>query len=432
MRRVFRQIVSAITTNITGKVIGALGAVVLARFLGATDYGLFSLVFAIVVMINGFTDIGIYQAVQKYAAETDRDEDIAWTGFTLDSSLTLAAFIATVAVVSQIEEYAQKPLGILLILTALYLIPSAFDIFGARLQARRRIELISGLSLLYVALSSGLAILLVVLRFGVMGAIVGFVAAKTITTLLTLKYGYKKGRFDGKIARKLLGFGLLSFAASISWLAVGRLDRVIIAIYIPDLAVLGMYSVAQSLSDMILIIPAAFVTVASPIISRAYAEGDMGRVQKIYEIGFLGTLIYILLAVAGGLLLAEPLIRWVFGRQYLPAVPLFRIVIFASALVGISQIGGMMLTMTSKIRLNALTNILQGGTSLLLLLLLTPILGVVGAALTDILVMGLGLALTYYFVTKTLRLRITLNRAAVMAFYNMTLEQLGLRKKKNP
>ena len=84
MKRSFRQFIAASSTSILNKAIGALTVVALARLLSPEGYGVYSLVFSIILLANSLSDLGIGSAVAKYAAETETDQDIVWTGFIID------------------------------------------------------------------------------------------------------------------------------------------------------------------------------------------------------------------------------------------------------------------------------------------------------------------------------------------------------------
>lgn len=425
MKRSFRQFIAASSTSILNKAIGALTVVALARLLSPEGYGVYSLVFSIILLANSLSDLGIGSAVAKYAAETETDQDIVWTGFIIDSALSILAFAACLLLASPLQNLMGKPIGNLIILCSLYLIPCCFDIFSFRLQARRRIELFTTLNLIYTILCAIFSIGLVILGFELAGAITGYITAKLITTLLFLHFGWTRGKFNIKIGKKLLRFGVYTFISSVSWYTLNKIDRIFLGFYVPTQSI-GWYSAAQGLAEVIMVIPLAFVTVAFPIISKAHANNDFNNLQKTYEMGIYGNGVYAGFATLLGLVFAWPLIRWTFGLMYLPAIPIFQVCIFANTLNCLEVVNFLVLTGIGKPDLGARINLAQAALMIISLPIMISWTGVIGAAFVDVLVHALGFGLTFLEVKRVTGLKPKISWSSLEAFFKLLFTEAGL------
>ncbi len=425
MKRTFRQFLAASATGFLGTIIAALTVIALARLLLPKGYGFFTVTFSIITIVNLLADTGIGGAVAKYAAELDRDEDIVWTGFLVDSTITLTFFAITIASASLIASGMNKPIGNLIIICSLYMLPCSFDIFFARIQAKRRIELMSALSLGYTALCGFLSVGFVLLGFGVIGAIMGYIIAKLITTLITLKTMWVRGRFRWEIGKKLFRYGLFLYISSLATFATSGLDKIILGFVVAGQTI-GEYSVAQGLAGYISYIPMAYGTVVFPIVSKAQADGNEGKIRKIYETGIIGSGIYVILVLIGSFILGGFAIKLVFGTTYLPATNIFRVCMFANAFSSITVIALTIMNAMGKPSLSARLVLIQGVTAIILFPVLAVFFGAVGAALADTLIQFLGMILSIYLAKKHMKLHVKFSSEAIISFFRLLVQQAGL------
>jgi len=425
LRRPFRQFLATFTFGIANRLIGVFTTIILARLLMPEGYGLYALAFSVVFLVNNFADIGIFNAVSKYAAETENDADIVWTGFVIDGAVTASIFILLLILAGPLADWMNKPVANLIIICSLYLVPCFFDIFSAQLLARRRIELLSTVSLTYTVLSGILSIGLVLLHYGVVGAIVGYIIARSFLTLMILKFGWIKGRIHWNLGKKLLRFGLFSYVSMLSITFIGYFDRITLGFFVPSEAV-GFYAVAQGFAGLIVYIPTAFTTVAFPIISRAQAENNIEKIKKTYEAGVYGCGIYAILVTMASLIFAWPIIRWVFGLRYLPAIPIFQICIFASAAACLVYVFSMMFNAMGKPDLGAKINLVLLAIAIVGFPVFSWMMGTIGAAIVDVVLQFVGLILGYRAVGKMTGIKVRFSFEAISSFFKLLMKQIGL------
>ncbi|WP_287584915.1 flippase [Candidatus Borrarchaeum sp.] len=406
--RIFRQFIFGSTSNVLNRVIGLIGAIITARLLGPEAYGLLGIVFALTLTLNILADSGIEQAIVHYAAGEENDLMIVWSGFIIDFFITSSAFLVNVLFAGWFAVQTQNPIKSLTILAALYLIPSAFDTWKSRLHAKKRIELLSTISVVSTIMQTSFSIALIILGFGVQGAVLGFVVARVGHTLLYMNYGFGKGEFDLKIVKQLLKYGIPNGLRNLSLYTVGRIDRLILAFFVTA-SDIAFYGIANMIGSMIQLLPASFSLIMLPYISEAYKNNDSHKIHGSYAAGLVIFSIWGIVSSIAVLIIAEPLILTVLGPEFLPAIIILRISIFADLMYCLFYV---MTTTLDGIRQPKITLIITGAqalTTISLLTLIIPSLGIIGAAYVDVIVSIIGVILGYFYVRKQTSVKISQN-----------------------
>jgi len=396
------------TSRILCRIIGIAGAIVTARLLGPEGYGLLGIVFALTLTFDALVDTGVEKAVVHYASGEPDDSQIVWSGFVLDFSLTVFVFIINLLFVGWFEAQTHKPIKILSILAALYLLPSAFDVWKARLSAKRRVELLSGISVTANIMQTSLSIGLIVIGFGVQGAIIGYVIARTCSTLLCLRYGFGRGEFSVMMIKKMLSYGLPSGIKGLAIYTVRRIDRLILAFFVTA-ADIAIYGIANMIGSMIQLLPASFSLVMLPYISEAYKNNDITKIHGSYSAGLVIFSLWGILSSIFVILLARPLVLFVLGTEYLPSLSILRICIFADVAHGVFYVMLTTLDGINQTMTNLIITVIQSLVTISFLFLLVPSYGIRGAAYIDVIVSLIGAVLGFFCVKRITGLNIKQN-----------------------
>jgi len=423
----FRQFLAASSTRILSTLINALTAIFLARLLLPENYGLFTLVFTTITVVNTFADVGLSTAIVKYAAETEKDADIVWTGFIIDATVTFAVFVFSLLLAGALESLMGRPVRNLLIIFSLFLVPCCFDTFLSRLQARRRIELLSALRLTEASLEGLFSVSLVLLGYGVPGALIGYIAAKTLTTIIAIGYAGVRGNFKWGLGKSLLYLGFFIYLSNLSLFFITRADRVVLAFFRVSNEAIGWYSAAQGLADLMILIPVAFRIVAMPIVSRAHIENDFEKNRKIFEASIYGCGFYVVTVTIPLLVFSSSIIHLVYGSSYAPAVQVLQVGVFASIFFSISTVLLTFFYGTGRAEAVARIGVTQMLCFILLLSVFINIFGYIGAAIADDLTQAIGVFLLFWEIKRTLGFKIHFSLEAIRNFFKLLLEQTGLK-----
>jgi O-antigen/teichoic acid export membrane protein len=157
-------------------------------------------------------------------------------------------------------------------------IPLAIQQFRIRNAIQFLIGVISSVgSVILLALGYSIRSVLLVNLFANLVGVVAFVIASR-----SLLPGLKIWpRINGSALKRLLQFSLPILLSTISAIIVGRLDRFILAYYLP-LAAITFYSLPYSLSEKLSLGVANVTSVVFPFTSELHARDAHGKVHELY------------------------------------------------------------------------------------------------------------------------------------------------------
>jgi O-antigen/teichoic acid export membrane protein len=231
-------------------------------------------------------------------------------------------------------------------------------------------------------------------RLALMTVLVALAATMTIQTLfaylLCRAGGITGGRADRRLARPMTRYGLSQLAASTPTLVTNRLDQLVLSLTVVP-AILGQYAVATSLTALAAPIVAAVGYVAFPrLASQALSRTGADRLQRWSLIGSAGIGIVFMLALA---LSASWLVPLVFGASFRDSVPLIWVLAPGGVFLTCAQVCGDLLRGHGRPLAVARAQWTAAGVTVVLLAVLLPVVGVMGAAITSTASYGLALTL---------------------------------------
>ncbi len=365
-------------------------SVLLARVLGPEPFGHYVFVTATLALLAIPAFCGWPNLIVRNTARFHLDQD--WgrirgllrtaSGWVLSVALGLAIlFLALRRSVPADPEAGLFLLGLpLLLLIGLTNVTSA-TLRGLHLPLRAQTP-----ALLVQPLMQALLLAALVLAAGLTPgtAVVSMVASWAIALLCARAFWLGAARphpapvrlEPGKWLRELPPFAALSFATLVS----AQLAVVLLG-WLSDPASAALFRVADR-AALFVAMPLQVVNlVFAPLFVRAHREGDSARLQIISDTMVRWSLLG---ALPGALLLfifAEPVLRWVYGADYVAATPALRLLVLGQSVNVAMGSVALLLNMTGLERRTLagfVTGLLVNG---VLCLLLIPSHGLVGAAI---------------------------------------------------
>jgi stage V sporulation protein B len=320
----------------------AIAVILIARLLGPTDFGTYTLALVIPGFLSTFLGFGVNTAVIRYTAygvSQGRPEESR--RFTLNAIrflwLTGAAF-------TLLEFVFAEPLAAILLhrpalfpyveLVSLTILANTFLNTISTVAIGWNQFSLSALSNVATAfIKLGLAPVLIVLGFGVTGALVGhltaYVAGGIIGTAVLYYTKLKGTRGEGKFVsdvKELLRFGLPLYAGSLLTGLASYLVTFILA-FIATNTVYGYYAAANNFTTPISLVSSALTTSLFP--AFAAFDGVGGNIKLAFRhayrfVAFLITpVIFFMLATA------PQLIHVLYGFSYDGSIPYLQLLAFA-------------------------------------------------------------------------------------------------------
>ncbi len=359
----------------------------LARYLGPEKYGAVSYVVAFVGLFSFISSLGVGGVLNRELVKQAENKDVLlgtairlhiWGG-------GIAFFISVVTALLVSGPLLTKILIIIYSLQFLLQVPFVISTyFYSQVQAKQAIKA----QLLAAIISSCLKIVFILLASDIIWLIIIY-TLDTLWQSLFLVYFYKKQgfkikawRFQASLARTLWHDSwplMLSSAASFIYL---RIDQVMVGQIMGEAAV-GIYAAGVKLTEVFYFIPGVICGSLFPAIVNARQTSQTAyynRLKKLYLfLGLLGLLLAISVA-----LLSRPIISFVFGNDYLLAIPILQIYIWSSVGLFLGSVVGSQLMAENRTKEIFVINFVAMVLNVILNLLLINRLGLIGAAVATL------------------------------------------------
>lgn len=401
------------TGFLAGTVFQYLYKMILARFLGPESFGVFVLGIAIIQSATAIALLGLNESVPRFISfhqgkkELENIRRTASTGLlltilsSLSLSLLLFLFSDTIALTVFEEPALVKPLEILAVsIPVLVSIKFFLSLFQGQQDAFYN-------TLLDDFLWSGAIVVLVtgsvVLGYRVEGAAAAYLTAAFLA-LPVMVYTYLRKydhgfNFSDLNARKLLLFSWPLFLISVMSILTRWYDVLMLG-WLTTSTESGIYDVAYSIAGYGAVLIEVVGFMFMPVISELYAKKDQKRIKRIYELATKWMALATLPLIAGMILFPEEIIRILFGSEYLSAslaLSILSLAFLFRAVKGPAE--------ATFISMGENRKLLAGKTvtSILIVslnLLLIPLYGPKGAAVSTLIAFVFGDTVLIYFLNR--------------------------------
>jgi O-antigen/teichoic acid export membrane protein len=367
--------------------VGLVVGVWVARYLGPTRFGQLNFAVAYTALFGAATSLGLDQIlVRELVHSPDEKHALLGTSLFLRLAAACIASIATSASILLVRHDAEMRLVV--IISALSLIPAAFDTFDLWFQSQTLAKYATyARSAAFVIVSAAKVVLVLQHR--------GIIAFAWVTTAefgiaavgLVIVYTVRDGSvsdwtWQGSTARRLLRDSWPLVFSSVMIMIYLRIDQVMLGTISTD-AEVGVYSVAVRLSEVWYFVPTAIVTSMFPAVLAAKKISEavfLRRLQQMYNLVSVASY-----AIAIPIsLLANPIVDRLYGAQYPAAGPVLIVLIWTLHFTALGIARSSFLTSMNWTRLHLATVSLGAAVNVLLNLWLIPRWGAMGAAVASL------------------------------------------------
>jgi len=355
----------------------------IARYLGPTNYGTLSYVFAFVGLFSFIAGLGLNDIlVRDLVNHPEKRDELLGTAFGLLSAGSFIAFLCVVIASFWLEpSHVVRPLIIVYGATFLF---SPVSVISAYFQATVQAKKNAMAQMIGVISVAVIKIILILLGKGIIWLTFAFVLDYVAGAILyTINYrasklSIRRWSFNMKMAQKLFSVSVFLMLSGVASYLFLRIDQVMIKFYLGDAAV-GLYAAAVKLSEIWYFVPGIVCGSLFPAIINAKKSGEAiykNRLKKLYI--FLGGGAFCIALPTA--ILAPWLIKIMFGGAYAAAVPILQIYIWSG--IGLFLDTGLDRYFTNENRLKLIFgyNLLAAATNIILNIILIPRIGLTGAA----------------------------------------------------
>ena len=405
LRKIAKGAGIGITGTFFGTALGYLSRMVIARFLGPSDYGLVSLGFVVMTIAATLSLAGFNAGVQRYVSfYKGKDDDGRIKGTILGAlkisfplSLVLSFIIFFYADWISINVFHEPNLTrVLRIFTIGVPFWVLTTIFNSGTIGFQEIKYKVYTTFIFKDSFKLIAIVIfLVLGYGVIGASVGWVLAIVGTAFLAFYFLEKKvfPILHSKVKaipvdRELFFFSFPLIFAGLAGLITGYTDTLMLGYFCTSSEV-GIYNAAMPTASLLLMSGGAFGVIFMPVVSELYARGRENDLRSTYSSVTKWIFAITLPAFLLMTLFSDSIVRIMFGSEYIVGATALRILAFGYFITSLFGLASSLLQSYGKTKIIMGCSFIGASINFILNFLLIPIYGVTGAAIAT----GFSLAL---------------------------------------
>lgn len=378
-KKLARDVFSTLTTTITNSALGFVSSVIIANYLGPEIQGTLKTVLMLPSLLYTFLNLGIESAMIYFGSRRKNFKSIRSASNKFGLLFLLGSLgaggAAIIAGSFLFNYYTGVPLAYLL--SILLLAPLTFynGMQAALLRAENEFKRYN-LSNTVKQVVYFVAILFVFLYKSAWVVIASnYIMILTGILINTIGVRHKNQEESRPYVKGLVKFGLKTYASSVINFINYRFDILMLTPLVSK-AQLGVYSVAQTLSEMIWMIPNSVSIVLLPRIAALDEDGRRAVALRVCR--------HVATAMAAVVLIAffstEFLLPLVFSRKYVGSVLPFKILLGGTFLMTYNRILGSAVAATGRPERNIPANLAGSIVNVLMNIILIPKYGILGAA----------------------------------------------------
>lgn len=379
---------------------------ILTRYLGTEGYGLWVMAMATTSVVLPIMVLGLPYSMTRIFPSRDDMDDISKDFYSI-SFLVFITSLAVSIILLLFPQFLANTLfeGRILIVRIIALILfvySSNNIMINVFRAFREMKKFSVLDVSHKIGEIGLAALFVLAGFGLIGALMGILIVRTvlfIILIIMLLRKFKLSLPDLSRTKEYLDFGVPTIPANLSHWIVSTSDRYLIGIFLSATFV-GYYNPGYSLGQLVpFMIAGVYGIVLPPTLSNYFEKGEVSIVEQVLNLSLKYFLIISVPFLFGILILYKPIITVLTGDATIASqggvIAIYTA--FSGLIYGIGLLFSQILVIRKRTKIIGIrwtiAAVLNFGANIVLI----PIFGIIGAAITTIAAYTIATVFTFYY-----------------------------------
>lgn len=384
-------------SKIVGSIAGFVATLYIARLLGPTVLGVYSLVLTVLAWLGIVGNLGVTGAVQKRMSEGDDTSEFLIAGAL--SLLVIFVVLSGVlyAVRGPIEAYIGRPVFHFLLL--LLFVTLLNGLSEAALSGSHLVHIQGMLIPLRMTIGSITKIALVFLGFKLTGMLVGHALGFALVGLVGITIAGPALRVPSRHHfEALFSYAQYSWLGAVEGRAFGWVDVTVMGFFV-SADLIGVYSVAWTISTFLLASGSAIGSTIFPEISNLTSEGETQMAAPILRDALTYAGVILIPGLVGATILGPRILR-IYGSEFTVGTTVLTLLVVAVLLRSYQNQLTTTLNAVDRPDLTFRLNLLFVGSNLLLNVLLVYLYGWIGAAVATALSAGLAAVFAYYYVAQ--------------------------------
>jgi O-antigen/teichoic acid export membrane protein len=398
--------------HVLGIIQGLVFLPLITKILGAGDYGIWSQLKNTMNLLVPFGFLGLAEALERFLSGEKDPEKIREGVF---SSLVFVSGI--ILIIAMILVVFSGPAAAFLgfapifikLLSLLIIFESLNTIFIIVVQTRREIEKYFWFSISKMFGETGLIITVIMLGYGLYGAVLSLLFIRILISLVLFVYVVKKIGIkipNFSLIEGYLRFGIPTMGNGVSYWVVASADRYFIGFFLGIVSV-GYYIPAYSIGMLLVFFIIPITSMLSVVLPKFFDDNNLEEVKNYLSHSLKYFLLIMTPAVFGVSILSRQLLLALSTEEI--AVNAYFITPFIALSMFVYGIGCFMsqiLVLVKKTKLIAIIWVVAAFLNFGLNFILIPKFGIVAAAVTTFISYFCAFILIWYFAFKELKFKI--------------------------
>ena len=402
IQKIFKNMSWLLISQIVASACAFIWTVLMARYLGVNDYGIFGFATSLTAILLIATDFGVNTHIIRHIA-TDYDSAPKYIG----NAINLKVIFSIVSIfLTLILLFIINSTDFVILITLLFLIEtiikSYLNLFNGSFQAFE-VGKYQGIAntLLHLVL---LLLILISIYFdlGLLGIAISYILANFVALVYEYyvlnKYITKpKFEFDKKFCKNITVLSIPFAVSGILFTIYYSIDAVMLTKMVGTYAT-GIYNATYKLISVLTLFYSVYTAVIFPVMSKLF-KNDEKTLVILFEKSIKYLMIIIIPIAISTVIYSTDIIKLIYGNEYIAASPVLSILIWTVCLLLISGACNTLLNASYKELTVTKIYAIAAVSNILLNLILIPYLSYIGAAITtvmsDVIIVGLECYIIY-------------------------------------
>ena len=361
----------------------------IARHLGPSQFGILNFASALVAIFLSVATMGFDTPVILRLTQTERPGEVLGTVLFIRTLAGLLLLLLAVGLIFSLKQNEPTTLWVSVIVS-LSIFVNAPTIFDYWFKANTSAFLPATARTLGTLLAVAAKVICIVMGLGVV-ALAWTITLEALLTSIGLigVYLYATKRLtlnrlsvNQKLAKLLIVESWPYLLSAVAVVAYMKIDVVMLG-YLSTNTETGIYSLAQKLSEVLYMVPIVLIDSAYPALAKRFLDSeqnDSKHGQMLFDLAVGGSLIATIVSV----LLARPVIEFVFGESYQSSIQIFYLHAWSCVAIALNSVRHRWLATVGLQRYAPIVTAFGLVINVALNLVLIPSHGAIGAALATV------------------------------------------------
>jgi len=400
--------------DLLNSVIGFFGILYFASELGPASVGIFFLFQTLLGLTSIVADLGVDDAIEKRLSERADSAVYFWSGVAMKSATVSVVSGCVLALGTIVNSYLGTQLAPALALGIV--VREAYNTVVKTLNGRHRVGETAVLKLGNKAVWFGLGFALIHFGFGLLAIVYSLLVGYFLSVLWGIwLVSIPLAKPSLTQIQSLFDYSKFQFVSRLGGEVFNWMDLFFIGLFLTT-ADVGQYEVAWRITTIVMVFSGAISTALFPKVSYWFDQGEFDRIEQ--ELPKLITLsvVFVIPAFFGTLVLSDPILRFTFGGEYASAWLVLIVLMSYKPFQAVQSILGRSLLAIDQPHLAARATIVSVFLNLILNVALIYEFGLIGAAIATITSSLVSDGMHYRYLSKWLSIDIEVRKLAWFVF----------------